>query len=72
MTPMTNRVKVWSYFQGLAIEPNNFAFELNAEFRRENTIPDGWPAWQPARQSIEPATAQLELTGAELGNKVVT
>ena len=30
MAPMTNRVKVWKYFRGLFIAPNNFAFEVEA------------------------------------------
>ena len=28
MAPMTNKVKVWKYFQGLTIETNNFAFQV--------------------------------------------
>ena len=39
--PMTNRVKVWSYFYGLTIMTNKFAFEVNAEIRLESTILDG-------------------------------
>ena len=28
MAPVTNRVKVWKYFEGLTIVTNNFAFEI--------------------------------------------
>ena len=42
--PMNDMVKVWSDFQGLTNETNNFAFEVNTEFRLESTILDGQSA----------------------------
>ena len=41
---MTNRVKVWKYFWGLAIETNNFAFEANVISGLESTHPDSYEA----------------------------
>ena len=41
---MTNRVKVWKYFQGLTIETNNFAFEVKLKLGLESTRLDGYGA----------------------------
>ena len=41
MDPMANRVKVWKYFQGQAIETNNFAFEAKVILGLESTCQDG-------------------------------
>ena len=41
---MTNRVKVWKYFQGLTIETNNFASEVNFKLGLESTRLDGYGA----------------------------
>ena len=38
---MTNRVKVWKYFQGLTIETNNFASEVKVILGLESTGQDG-------------------------------
>ena len=38
---MTNRVKVWKYFQGPTIETKNFAFEVKVILGLESTYPDG-------------------------------
>ena len=66
--PMTNMVKVWSDFQGLTNETNNFAFEVNTEFRLESTILDGVgrPAGRTEKLEIKPATAQLALSLAKI------
>ena len=40
MAHMTNRDKVWKYFQGLTIEKNNFAFEIKVNLGLESTCPD--------------------------------
>ena len=39
--PMTNRVQVWKYFQGLTIKTNNFAFEFKVILDIESTCTDG-------------------------------
>ena len=44
MAPMTNRVKVWRYFEGLTTENNNFAFEVKVTLCLESTFPDGYVA----------------------------
>ena len=41
---MTNRVKVWKYFQGLTIKTNNFAFEVKHILSLESTRLDGYGA----------------------------
>ena len=41
MAPMTNRDKVWKYFQGLTIETKNFAFEAKVILGLESTCQDG-------------------------------
>ena len=41
---MTNRVKVWKYFQGLTIETKNFAFEVNFIIGLESNLLDGYGA----------------------------
>ena len=41
---MTNRVKVWKYFQGLTIETNNYAFEVKFIPCLESTRLDGYGA----------------------------
>ena len=49
MAPMTNRVKVRRYFWGLAIDTNNFAFEVKVDFSLNYTFTggwvDGWVGW---------------------------
>ena len=40
--PVPNRVKVLRYFLGLAIETNNFDFEVKVIVGLKNTHPDGW------------------------------
>ena len=69
--PMNDMFKVWSDFQGLTNETNNFAFEVNTEFRLESTILDGvgrpaclpacLPACRTEKLELKPATAQLGL-----------
>ena len=72
MAPMTNRVKVLSHLQGLVIEPNNFAFEVKAEFRLKSTISDGRPAGRPGLSGTNTISAQAGAgTGAELGNDMM-
>ena len=44
MVPMTNRVKVQSYFYGSSNESNNFSFDIIAKFRLESTILESRPA----------------------------
>ena len=39
MAPMTNTIKFKRYFQGLAIDINNFAFEIKAILGLEVTHP---------------------------------
>ena len=39
MALMTNRVKVWTHFQGLTIEVNNFAFVIKVLIGLESTRP---------------------------------
>ena len=41
MAPRANTVKVGKYFQGLAIETKNFAFEVQVILGLESTCPDG-------------------------------
>ena len=38
---MTDRIKVWRYFQGLTIEANNFAFEVKVTLSLESTCQNG-------------------------------
>ena len=38
--PMTNRAKVWKYFQGLTIDTNNYAFEVKVILSLESTYTD--------------------------------
>ena len=61
MAPITNRLKVWSHFYGLAIESNNFAFEVKAEFRLESTIPDG----RRRRRRRRPGLSQTKTNSAQ-------
>ena len=35
---MTDRIKVWRYFQGLTIEANNFAFEVKVTLSLESNL----------------------------------
>ena len=44
MAPRSNRVKVRKNLYGLAIETNNFAFEVNVISGLESTHPDGYEA----------------------------
>ena len=44
MAFITNRVKIWIYFYVLAIENNNFAFEVKVILGVESTFPDGQEA----------------------------
>ena len=37
MTPMTNRVKVWRYFNGVTKETNIFAFGVKVKIGLEST-----------------------------------
>ena len=37
---MTNRVKVWRYFEGLSIDTNNIVFEFKFMLGIESTIPE--------------------------------
>ena len=41
MAPMTNRDKVWQYFQGQTIETDNFAFDVKVILGLESTCADG-------------------------------
>ena len=61
--PMNDMFKVWSDFQGLTNETNNFAFEVNTEFRLESTILDGVgrPVGRTEKLKLKPATAHLGL-----------
>ena len=70
MAPRSNRVKVRKNLYFLAIEPNNFAFEVKAEFRLESTIPDGRSlAGRPGLSGTNTISDQAGSgTGAELGN----
>ena len=44
--PMTNRVKVWTYFQGLIIKANNLSFEAEVSLDQNQTRPGGgWVVW---------------------------
>ena len=40
MAPMTNRVKVRKYSEGLTIKTGNFAFEVKVILGPESTYPD--------------------------------
>ena len=44
MAPRSNRVKVRKNLNGLAIETNNFASEVNVISGLESTHPDGYEA----------------------------
>ena len=39
--PMTNRVKVWTTFQDLIIETNNFTFGIKEKLGQASTFPAG-------------------------------
>ena len=45
MGPLTNRVDIRMYLYGLAIEPNNFAFEVKVMLCPESTLLGGWMGW---------------------------
>ena len=42
MGPLTNRVDIRMYLYGLAIEPNNFAFEVKVMLGLESTHLESW------------------------------
>ena len=69
MAPMSNRVKVWKYFQGLTIETNNFAFEVKVILGLESTILNGRLDGRPDGEACNRTTGTG--TGAEFGNLYV-
>ena len=61
MAPMTNRVKVWRYFLGLAIETSNFTFEVKVILGLESTHLESWAT------RMDEQTDEQKKPGIEVG-----